>query len=141
MIRRKALIMGHKAYKFWGFTLIELVITVAIIAILTTIAIPGYQQYLIRSNRVAAEAQMMEIANRQQLFMVSDRSYADKEKLELSGYTLPAEVASKYDYEITLDSSKSLPGFLITFIPQGSQSIDGELTLDSAGIKTPLEKW
>ncbi len=133
--------MGHKAYKFWGFTLIELVITVAIIAILTTIAIPGYQQYLIRSNRVAAEAQMMEIANRQQLFMVSDRSYADKEKLELSGYTLPAEVASKYDYEITLDSSKSLPGFLITFIPQGSQSIDGELTLDSAGIKTPLEKW
>lgn len=141
MISRKALIMGHRAYAFWGFTLIELVITVAIIALLATIAIPGYQQHLIRSNRVAAEAQMMEIANRQQLFMVSDRSYADKEKLESSGYTLPAEVASKYDYEISLDNSASPPGFLITFIPQGSQSVDGELTLDSAGIKTPLEKW
>jgi len=113
----------------------------AIIAILATIALPSYQQHLIRSNRVAAQAQMMEIANRQQLFLVSDRSYADKEKLELIGFTLPEEVARQYEYKITLDESVLPPTFLITFIPHGSQSADGELTLDSAGIKTPAEKW
>lgn len=133
--------MRQSACEFLGFTLIELIITVAIIAILATIALPSYQQHLIRSNRAAAQAQMMEIANREQLFLVSDRSYADKQKLESSGFALPAEVASKYNYEITIDEGASPPSFLIRFMPQGTQSVDGELTLDSAGRKTPAEKW
>ncbi|BEP35597.1 type IV pilin protein [Variovorax sp. V59] len=127
-----------------GFTLIELMITVAVIAILASIAYPSYQQYIIRSKRSAAQAQMMDIANRQQQFLLANRSYATKDALTTSGYTLPAEVAANYGYTITLqDASTAVPSFLLTFSPTstGSQRGDGDLTLDNQGVKTPAGKW
>ena len=45
-------------------------IVVVIIGILAAIALPNYRQYVIRSNRTAAQAQMLEIANRQQQFLL-----------------------------------------------------------------------
>lgn len=122
-----------------GFTLIEVMITVAIIAILASIAYPSYSRYVIRAKRSAAQSQMMDIANRQQQFLVANRSYADKTTLIASGYSLPAEVAANYGYTITL--SADVPGFVLTFRPTGAQGVDGDLTLDHTGAKTPPEKW
>ena len=122
-----------------GFTLIEVMITVAIVAILASIAMPSYNRYIIRAKRSAAQAQMMEIANREQQFLLANRSYADKTALTASGYTLPAEVAANYDYSIAVTTD--VPGFVLTFEPRGAQQSDGNLTLNNEGAKTPADKW
>lgn len=123
-----------------GFTLIELIITVAVIALLAAIALPSYTQYVIRSKRSAAQAAMMDIANRQQQFLLANRSYADNAALAASGYTLPSEVSSNYSYSITV-STTAVPGFTITLTPTGSQASDGALSLNNQGVKMPPEKW
>jgi len=64
--------------KIQGFTLIELMVTVAIVAILAAIAVPNYQQYVIRAKRAAAQSEMMVIANFEQQYLLANRTYADK---------------------------------------------------------------
>jgi type IV pilus assembly protein PilE len=134
--------MGYEvmAKKTRGFSLLELLIAVAIVGILAAVAIPSYQQYVIRGARGAAQAQMMEIANRQQQIFLANRSYANKTTLEANGYLLPTEVASNYSYTITLNAGPP-PGYTITFTAIGSQASDGNLTLDNEGTKTPADKW
>lgn len=123
-----------------GFTLIELMITTAIVAILAAVAYPSYTRYIVRSNRTAAQAQMMDIANRQQQFLLANRAYASKATLEASGYSLPTNVSNKYGYTITVGAS-TVPAFTVTFTGTGTQAEDGALTLNSEGVKTPAAKW
>lgn len=117
-------------------------IVVAIIGILAAIAYPSYQQYIIRGNRAAAQAAMMDIANRQQQLLLANRSYAahDSAVWIATGYALPAEVSAHYGYTIAVGAG-TVPSYTITFTPTGAQADDGDLTLDSAGNKTPAEKW
>jgi type IV pilus assembly protein PilE len=132
--------MSRKAHT--GFTLIELMIVVVIVAVLATIAIPSYREYVIRSNRSAAQSVMMDIANREQQFLIANRAYADKAALEASGYALPADVSANYSWALDAPAVAP-PTFLITLTPlTGSgQAGDVTLTLDEQGEKTPLEKW
>ena len=123
-----------------GFTLIELMIAIAVIGVLAAIAYPSYTQHIRKGNRAAAQAQMLDIANREQQYLLANRTYATKAQLEATGYALPAEVSSKYTYDIALGAG-NVPTFTITFTPTGSQAVDGSLTLDSTGVKTPSDKW
>ena len=120
-----------------GFSLIELMIALAIIAVLAAIAIPSYRDYVIRSHRRAAQTSMVDIANRQQQYFVANRAYGSETVL---GYVLPPEVSEYYTYDIETDPSGP-PNFTITFTPQGGQAVDGELTLTSEGVKVPANKW
>ncbi len=123
-----------------GFTLIELMIVIVVIGILSAIAYPSYQQHLRKGYRSAAQAQMLDIANRQQQYLLANRVFATKTQLEASGYALPSEVSSKYDYTIIVGSG-NVPSYSIDFQAKGAQTADGNLGLTSAGVKTPSDKW
>jgi type IV pilus assembly protein PilE len=123
-----------------GFTLIELMVVATIIAILAGIALPSYRTHVIRANRSAAQAEMMSLANREQQFLIANRTFADTAALTANGYALPPEIASFYDWDVTI-ASDPLPVFTITLTPTASQAKDGALTLDSRGNKTPAAKW
>lgn len=62
--------------KIVGFTLIEMMIVVAIIGILTAIAYPSYVDYLYKGSRAEAMASLLDIANRQEQFYADNHQYA-----------------------------------------------------------------
>ena len=129
-----------------GFTLIELMITVVIAGILVAVAYPSYVSYIRKGVRKAAQAQMMDIANREQQFLLANRAYADKDALMASGYSLPADLVGKYDTPPTMVTlgtlgTTTIPTFTVTFVATGSQVLDGTLTFTSEGVKAPADKW
>jgi len=118
-----------------GFTLIELMIVVVVIAILASIAIPSYREYVLRSNRRAAQATMMELVTRQHQIFAANREFADE-----TTFALPPEIADKYTLDITLDAGPP-PAFLIELDPKGTMAGDVTLSVNSDGVKLPAGKW
>ncbi len=123
-----------------GFTLMELMIVLVVVAILAAIAIPSYRQFVMRGNRAAAEGAMMDIANREQQFFLANRLYTESLSTTGLNYAIPDEVRPNYDSVIVTDTSLSpctpAPCFTITFTAKDSQLGDGDLVLNSSGVKT-----
>lgn len=125
-----------------GFTLIELMITVAVIAILAAIAVPSYYQYILRSNRSAAESVMQEIASAQERYMVDSRQFAGA--LTTLGYSVPNTVSPSYSVGLVATAASvsggTGPSYTITATPINGQTRDttcGTLTLNGDGTKLP----
>ena len=131
--------------KLQGFTLIELMIAVAIAGILAVLAVPSYQSFIVRGNRAAAQAFMMDVASREKQYLLDARSYTNDLAI-LYGVTvaasaIPPEVSRNYA-SIAIAVSATPAAFTITATPgSGSQAADGALTLDSTGAKSPDYKW
>jgi type IV pilus assembly protein PilE len=137
---------GMRKLKAGGFTLIEVMIVVAIVGILAAVAYPSYTNYVKKGLRRAAQTQMLDIANREQQFLLSNRVYvpysATPPALSLtgSGYALPSELVGKYTPFVEVGVS-TVPAFTITFTASGTQSSDGDLTYNSEGVRAPADKW
>ena len=135
-----------------GFTLIELMIAVAIIGILVAVAYPSYQGQMRKANRAAAQGFMLDVATRQQQMLMDLRQYIDvtatanfpntptaaSPGLNLS---VPPKASANYDFAVDADNTVSPPTFIITATAKGAQAPDGDITLNAAGTKTPATKW
>jgi type IV pilus assembly protein PilE len=123
-----------------GFTLIELVIAVSVVGILASMSFGSYQKYMQRTNRSAAQQFMLEVVNRQELYLLDARTYTVNIGNNGLGLVIPTRVAGRYAITVALTVGPP-QGYVITATPSGNQSADGVLTLDGDGSKSPAYKW
>jgi type IV pilus assembly protein PilE len=118
-----------------GFTLIELIVVMVIAGILAAIAIPNYSEYIVRSNRSAAQSFISDVASRQAQFFLDRRTYATT--VAALNLTMPNEVAARYTVAIDVQAGPPLT-YTVTATPTGQQAGDrcGAMTLNQAGNKT-----
>ena len=122
-----------------GFTLVELMITIAILAILAAIAYPAYQDQLRKGRRAAAQSFVVDIASREQQYLLDARAYAvGADALTTLSLPLPPEVAPFYTVAVEPAAATIPPTYTsrATPIAGSSQQPDGELTMNQAGQKT-----
>jgi type IV pilus assembly protein PilE len=115
-----------------GFSLMELMIAVAVMAILTVIAYPSYNNYIASAKRAEAKATLLEAAQYLERQFTAEGNY-DSGNLASAGLaTLPKEGGEAY-YNLALNASGGR--YTLTAIPTGAMNGDpcGLLTLDQGG--------
>lgn len=127
-----------------GFTLVEVMVTVAIVAILAAVSYPSYQSHLRKGRRAQAQSYLMNLAQREQQYLTDNRAYALDNGTISAGTVLsapvPSDVASSYTITTAARAGTS-PSFIITATARGRQAADGNLTIDETGAKTPAGSW
>ena len=115
-----------------GFSLMELMIAVAVMAILTVIAYPSYNNYIASAKRAEAKETLLEAAQYLERQFTAEGNY-DGGNLASAGLaTLPKEGGGAY-YNLALNASGGR--YTLTAIPTGAMNGDpcGLLTLDQGG--------
>lgn len=120
-----------------GFTLIELMIVVAIIGILTAIAYPSYQSHVVKTRRVTAESCLLELAQFMERYYTSNMSYADA---DLPTTQCQTDLGDFYTFQFAA-STPTAATYTIQAVAKGSQATSDSscatLAITHTGTKSP----
>ncbi|QRM18023.1 prepilin-type N-terminal cleavage/methylation domain-containing protein [Dechloromonas sp. TW-R-39-2] len=125
-----------------GFSLIEVMIVVAIVGFLSAIAYPSYSSYVVKSKRTDAQRAMVEYAQSMERYFTANGFYTATKGTtgnNTCGGTAPSSVSL---YAITC-ATASDSTFTITATPTTgtAQANDGNMTLTNTGVKTGTWKF
>lgn len=114
----------------FGFTLIELMTVIAVVAILTALAVPSYRDYVLRTNRMEAINILLDVAACQ------ERTYVRFNQYDTSLCGASSTTANGL-YTVSMNTSNSNQNYTLTATAQGNQVNDscGNLTLTDQGIR------
>lgn len=119
-----------------GFTLIEMMIVIALLAVVTTISITSYRQYMIRANRSDAAAILLRIAAAQERWFLNNNQYSDDPD------ALGVGTLSEHGYYAVAINRDANPAVgytaLAVPVPGGRQSTDTDcrwLSIDETGLR------
>lgn len=124
-----------------GFTLIELMITVAVIAILAAIAYPSYRDSVIKSRRTDAKNALTQAMANMERYYTENNTYATA---AMCGGTIPicpgacsggACTSTEGNYTITFFVAPTATTFSLRAQPGGAQAVDGMLYIDQSNLK------
>lgn len=111
-----------------GFTLIELMITIAIISILASIAIPGYQNYVQRGKVTEATATLADLRIKLEQYYQDNRTYVD-------GSCNPGGGTKYFDYNCSV--APDADSYTLQAVGKESEGMDGYIyTIDESNNKT-----
>lgn len=131
----KQLVIGGRLTR--GFTLVELMIVVAVVAILAAIGYPSYQSHVRKTYRSDAKNILLEAAARQEEYFLDNRTYTTD--LANLGYTTNSDgtVDTEHGaYKLSV-SAAGATSYSLLATAQGDQANDdcGNLTLNNLGVK------
>jgi type IV pilus assembly protein PilE len=122
-------------------TLIELMVVVVVVAILASIAVPGYRSHVLRTHRVEARTALLELAAAQEKFYLVHNTYATSLQLSPAppgGLGLPVTTEGGR-YTIAIADGANAAGFSATATAAGAQATDGDcaaFTINHLGVKS-----
>lgn len=122
-----------------GFTLIELMIVVAILGVLLAVALPAYQQNVRTGERGDAQALLMQVAANQERFYSDNNSYsANANPLASPAVATLSTDSGLYQVAVAACGTGTIANcFVATATPQGAQTADSctSLTITNTGLK------
>jgi type IV pilus assembly protein PilE len=144
-----SMLSGSRKHRSVGFTLVELMVTVAIVSILATIAVTSYSSQVLKSRRTEAKSALLDLAGREERLFSTTNAYSQLEAFlgyaaPLSPTVMRAMPFGNGYYQLSAwapdpGQGAGTPTYLLTAIPVGTQANDttcGSFSINQLGVQT-----